>query len=75
MQHDGSEVLLFPLKPIVMRVEFLAVNFIVVFFFSNKSYSFFSLPCSFLGGFSFCYLINRENILLFSLASYVRSMF
>lgn len=48
MQRDGSEVLLFPLKPIVMRVEFLAVNFIVlVFFFQTSPTLFFPYPVRF----------------------------
>lgn len=75
VQHDKNKVLLFPLKLIIKRVEFIAVNFIVflqvvLFFFP----SLFVLTW-FLGGFSFCYLISRENILLFNLASCIRSMF
>lgn len=75
VQHDRNKVLLFPLKLIIKRVEFVAVNFIVflqvVLFFSPSLF----VLTWFLGGFSFCYLISRENILLFSLASYISSMF
>lgn len=75
VQHDRNKVLLFPLKLIIKRVEFVAVNFIVflqvVLFFSPSLF----VLTWFLGGFSFCYLISRENILLVSLASYISSMF
>lgn len=44
MQHDRNKVLLFPLKLIIKRVEFVAVNFIVFL----QVVLFFSLPCLFL---------------------------
>lgn len=75
VQHDKNKVLLLPLRLIMRRVELVAVDFIVFL----QVILFFSLPClfllDFLGGFSFCCLISRENILLFSLASCVRPMF
>lgn len=44
VQHDKNKVLLFPLKLIIKRVEFIAVNFIVFL----QVVLFFSLPCLFL---------------------------
>lgn len=47
MQDDRNKMLLFPLKLIIKRVEFVAVNFIVFL----QAVLVFSLPCLFLLGF------------------------